>query len=165
MKASLLLILFVSVFIIVGCKKETPVKQTEAPKTVEKPQVAAPSAPAKLDEHGYAYDPKGRRDPFTPLVVATKDKEKKEKAEGLEGYDIGDFKLIAIAEKKGKYYGLLLAPDNKAYTIKEGITLGLHKGKVKKIMSNKVIVTEYIKDYKGELKPREIVLELLKREG
>ncbi|MBI4687065.1 MAG: pilus assembly protein PilP [Nitrospirae bacterium] len=165
MKRVLFIILTVSVFIAGGCKKEPPGQQTETTKKAEMKQAAAPSEPQKLEEHGYEYDPKGRRDPFTPLVVITKEKEKREKAEGLEGYDIGDFKLIAIAEKKGRYYGLLLAPDNKAYTIKEGATLGLHKGKVKRIMSNKAIVTEYIKDYKGELKPREIVLELLKKEG
>ncbi|MBI4839040.1 MAG: pilus assembly protein PilP, partial [Nitrospirae bacterium] len=96
----------------------------------------------------------------TPLIAAGSDKGKKARTGTLEGYDINDFTLAAIAEKKGVRYGLLLSPDNKSYTVKEGTVLGLHKGMVKKITNDKVIINEYIIDYTGKTRPREIVLQL-----
>ncbi|MEE8329324.1 MAG: pilus assembly protein PilP [Thermodesulfovibrionia bacterium] len=120
-------------------------------------------------EEGFFYEPKGRRDPFIPLIEikAVKKADRKPRPVGtLESYDISDFKLIAIVEKEGqKYYGLIRASDNKAFTVRLGTVLGLNKGKVKGITSDKLVIEEYIKDYKGELKPRKIVLDLRKGEG
>lgn len=152
-----------------GCKKESVSPQTKGAQT-ERKEIQTQLIPQEIpgpEEQGYIYNSKGRRDPFTSLIAVTKEKEKKGRVAGtLEGYDIGDFKLIATAQKEGQYYGLLLAPDNKSYTVREGTTLGLHKGKVKKIANDKVIIIEYIKDYKGKLTRREIVLELRKgKEG
>jgi Tfp pilus assembly protein PilP len=132
-----------------------------------KPEAIVQKAP-DVREESYAYEPGGRRDPFIPLVEVTKRKKagKKPRTLGtLESYDIADFKLIAIVEKKGgQYYGLLLAADNKSFTIREGTVLGLNKGKVKEISPDKVLIEEFIRDYRGELKPRQVVLELRKRE-
>lgn len=132
-----------------------------------KPETIVQKAP-DVKEESYAYEPGGRRDPFIPLVEVTKRKKagKKPRTLGtLESYDIADFKLIAIVEKKGgQYYGLLLAADNKSFTIREGTILGLNKGKVKEISPDKVLIEEFIRDYRGELKPRQVVLELRKRE-
>jgi Tfp pilus assembly protein PilP len=55
---------------------------------------------------------------------------------------------------------LLLAPDNKTFVVKAGTVIGLYKGKVMKITRDRIIVQEHIEDYKGELIPREVVLEL-----
>jgi len=124
---------------------------------------------AGAEEKKYIYDPAGRRDPFSPLVEITRIKKagKTPRTLGtLESYDIAEFKLIAIVEKSGgQYYGLLLSADNKSFTVREGTVLGLNKGKVKGITSNKVVIEEFIKDYKGELKPRKVDLELLKEGG
>ena len=99
------------------------------------------------------------------METTKKEKDKKAIAGSLESYDVTDFKLIAIAERENKRYGLLLARDNKSYTVREGSVLGLHKGMVKEITPNKIVIFEYTKDYKGELKPRQVVLELFKGEG
>lgn len=131
-----------------------------------KPEAIVQKAP-DVKEESYAYEPGGRRDPFIPLVeVKRKKAGKKPRTLGtLESYDIADFKLIAIIEKKGgQYYGLLLAADNKSFTIREGTVLGLNNGKVKEISPDKVLIEEFIRDYRGELKPRQVVLELRKRE-
>jgi type IV pilus assembly protein PilP len=107
------------------------------------------------------YDPKGRRSPFKSLVQIQKPETKDKKIIGtLESYDVTDFKLIAVAKRGGEMYGLLRAPDNRAYTATKGTVLGLHKGKVKQISQNKLVIIEYKEDYKGELKPTEVVLEL-----
>jgi type IV pilus assembly protein PilP len=113
----------------------------------------------------HVYDPGGRRDPFIPLVDVSRgqstEKESPRVLGTLESYDIPDFKVLAIVEKgKGKYTALLLAPDNKSFIIKEGSVIGLYKGEVKKMYKDKIIVLEHLKDYKGELIPRQTVLEL-----
>ncbi|MBI5008162.1 MAG: pilus assembly protein PilP [Bacteroidia bacterium] len=155
-------------------KKElsrTPKQNTTAakPEKVEvKPQQVVIQEPPAVKEESYIYDPKGRRDPFVPLIkIAKRTPGKKGVVVGtLESYDIADFKLIAVINKeKGQYYALLLTPDNKSFTVKEGIVLGLNNGKIKKIASNNVVIEEYIRDYKGELRPRQVVLELHKGEG
>jgi Tfp pilus assembly protein PilP len=152
--------------LVTGCEKKTipPVKPKEP--AVEKPSIEpevtvmeAPQGPV-----GYIYKPKGRRDPFIPLIMP---REKKERVVSrvtgtLESYDIGDFKLSAIAKKGDKYYALLIAPDKRAFTVREGTVIGLHKGRIGKITADKVIIVEYSRDYRGELKPRQIVLELHK---
>jgi len=153
-----------------GCRQETPPERTKKPKVARTKKIQAESkaiiqkAP-DAEEGSYIYEAKGRRDPFVPLIeIAKKQVEKKGITSTLESYDITDFKLIAIVEKEMQRYALLLAPDNKSYTVRDGTVLGLHRGKVKKITSDRLVIFEYIKDYKGELKPREIVLELRKGE-
>lgn len=173
MKSFVILIAVIFVFpVFSGCKRETSLEHTpktritETKKIETKLEAKVQEAP-DVKEEIYVYEPKGRRDPFVPLVEITRKKVAKGKGISgtLEGYDIVDFKLIAVVEKEGQqYYALLLTPDNKSYTVREGTVLGLNKGKVKKITSNEVVIREYIKDYKGELKPRQIVLELRKRE-
>jgi len=170
MKLTLITIIFVfSIFS--GCIKEPPPKPPTKPKATETEEIKTESqttvqkVPAVAEKESYIYEPRGRRDPFVPLIEITKKQEEKRRITGtLESYDITEFKLIAVAEKGIQSYALLLAPDNKSYTVKEETVLGLHRGKVKEISSDRVVILEYIKDYKGELRPREVVLELRKGE-
>ena len=165
MKLLITIITLLFSFHLSGCSKEPASPQAKGAKNVKKQvQVQAPLTEIpRLEEYGYTYDSKGRPDPFASLIAAPKEKEKRGRVTGtLEGYDVSDFKLIAIAEKEGQYYALLLSFDNKAFTVREGTVLGLHKGKVKKITSDRVIIVEYLKDYRGKTKSREMVLKLQK---
>jgi len=168
MRLFITLIVTIFLFSLYGCKKSSPpqTKVAGTEKTRIETQTLKEETPKKSAEERYIYNPKGRRDPFAPLIAITKEKARKSKVTGtLESYDVGDFELIGTTRKAGEYYGLLLAPDNKAYTVMEGTILGLYKGKIKKITENKVIVLEYKMDYTGKLNPREIVLELYKGRG
>jgi len=166
MKLSIIsIVIYFLLFTLYGCKKDSITPKTKPVAKVETEVQQPPVETLKPEEQGYIYDPKGRPDPFKPLIAITKEKEKRARVIGTpEGYDINEFKLIATAQRAGQYYGLLLAPDNKSYTVREGTILGLHRGRVKKITDDKVVIIEYIKDYKGGLKPRQIVLELRRGE-
>jgi type IV pilus assembly protein PilP len=169
-----LIIIFIVTALILplsGCKKKTPPpprKKAEVKKEVkvkpEKPRPLIEEETTKVN--GYVYNPAGRRDPFSPLIVLKRKKKGTEEAQRppgtLESYDIGDFSLLAIVKKGYRYYALLLAPDNKSFTVNEGDTIGLHNGKIEKILGDRVIIVEYTVDYKGNKKPREVVLELHK---
>ncbi len=165
--------LFLIIFLLLpfwGCKKEqATVKKPMAEKAgrAEVKKNAKESQEAKkVEKEEYLYDSKGRRDPFLPLVAVTKQKPARKKgATSIESYDIDEISLLAIARDKNKYYALIMMPDRKSFTITEGMLLGLQGGKVKKITENTVIITEFIKDYKGNIKPKDTVLELHKGEG
>lgn len=44
------------------------------------------------------------------------------------------------------------------------MTLGLQDGKVIKITPNSIVIREYTKDYRGNMKPRDAILKLHKGE-
>lgn len=156
--------------VMYGCKEEVktrPVKReiVKVEKIEVQPEVQVQETPEK-ESGGYVYDPGDRRDPFMPLILPVEILRKggKRITGTLESYDISDFTLTAIAKKESEYYALVTAPDNKAYTVKEGTIIGLRKGKVTKITSNIVTMIEYSKDYLGKMKSRQIFLELHKGE-
>jgi len=170
MKNELCLFLIVILFFSVAAcgKTKAPVKKP----TAEKVAPAAVNTEAKetveaqtVIPEEYKYDAKGRRDPFLSLVAVTKEKQiKKKGASPFESYDINEIKLLAIAWDKNKHFALIRLPDKKTYTITEGMSLGLAGGKVEKIAKDSVVIREYIKDYRGDIKPRDTTLKLHKGE-
>jgi type IV pilus assembly protein PilP len=167
-KINLLLILCCIVLLPLGCKKEQPVVKKPMAAKVQ-PAVTqeqkATEETKKAEHEEINYDSKGKRDPFLSLVEITKQKPvKKRGASPFESYDIDEVKLLAIASDKDKYYALIRLPDKKNYTITEGMTLGLQGGKIVSITSDKVVIRENIKDYRGNMKPRDAILKLHKGE-
>jgi len=116
--------------------------------------VAAPVA--------YAYNPQGRRDPFTPLIL----KEEKKAFIGartpLERYAIHEFKLAGIVWGGLGYHAMLEGPDGKGYFVKEKTIIGPNRGIVRRITQSNMIVEERYRDPSGEMKKKEIVIELRK---
>jgi Tfp pilus assembly protein PilP len=156
-----------------GCGDKTPTKPVKqaAPAKAVQPVTAsaAPEADAAQDmaaHEGYVYQQRDRRDPFVPLVVATKQLGGIVQRETgtLQSYDISEFKLSAIATKGKEYFALLVAPDNRSFTVDKGTVIGLSKGKVNQILRDRVILVEYSKDFRGESKERQIILEFRKGE-
>jgi Tfp pilus assembly protein PilP len=170
MKNVLCLFLIVVLFLpAAACSKEkAPVKKPAAgqvaPAEVKPEAKETVETPTVIPEE-YKYDAKGRKDPFLSLVTVTKEKQiKKKGASPFESYDIAEIQLLAIAWDKNKYFALIRLPDKKTYTITEGLSLGLEGGKVVKIAKDSVIIREYIKDYRGDIKPRDTILKLHKGE-
>jgi Tfp pilus assembly protein PilP len=167
-----ILYLFLIIFFALsfgGCGKEkAPAKNLIVEKTSpsEAKKSKEPEEVKKAEQQEeYKYDVRGRRDPFLSLVEITKQKTiRKKGASPVESYDIDEIKLLAIAWNSSKHYALIMLPDKKTYTITEGMTLGLQAGKVQKITKDSVVIREYIKDYRGENKPRDSILKLHKGE-
>ncbi|MEW6003530.1 MAG: pilus assembly protein PilP, partial [Nitrospirota bacterium] len=167
---ALILIIILLFLPFTGCKKEQavikkPVAEKVQPAEETRKDIKAPEEVKKAEQEVYSYDARGRRDPFLPLVAASKEKPTKKKgASPVESYSIDEITLIAIAWDKQKHYALIMLPDKKSYTITEGMSLGLHGGKVQKITRDTVLIREYVKDYRGDMKPRDVVLKLHKGE-
>jgi type IV pilus assembly protein PilP len=150
-----------------GCKKEqVPMKkqtavQTQPPAVTQ--EVKDVEKAKSAEQEIYTYDPRGKRDPFLSLVMMLRQKpERKKGTTPFESYSVDEINLLAIAWDDRKYYALIMLPDKKSYTITEGIKFGLYEGKVQKITKDMVVIREYIKDYRGEIKPRDSILKLRK---
>lgn len=112
----------------------------------------------------YAYNPAGRRDPFTPIII----KEEKKALAGaktpLERYPIGEFKLAGVVWGGYGYNAMLEGPDGKGYFVRIGTKIGPNQGVVKKITQTTMIIEEKFKDLQGEVSRKEIVIELHKKQ-
>lgn len=146
-----------------AAKKPQP--QAAAPQAAVAAAPAAPQNEVKAEKEVYVYDPKGRRDPFVPLTEIAKERPVKRKGLApIENFDVEEIKVIAIAWDSKQYYAMVTLPDKKSYTVRKGMTLGLYGGKVRDITRDSVIITEQIKDYKGQLKTKDTILKLRKEE-
>ena len=157
---SLFIVLFLLSF---GCQKERPhlviQKQNQEKKETSVETKAAPITEAgKAETETYAYDARGRRDPFLSIIEASKmEKEAGKKKKGAiptESYDVADIKVIAIASDSKRYYAMLQLPDKKFFTVREDMTIGLFGGKVIKIDSTGVVVRELVKNFRAKLSRR-----------
>lgn len=154
-----------------GCKSQPPpppakaVKPQEQASPAVQPEATQAQAVETAQAEGYVYQPRDRRDPFVPLIATTKKSQRKGSAGRtgtLESYDISEFALLAVAQKGDKSFALLATPDNRSFTVHKGTVIGFNKGMVEEISKNKVVIVEYSKDYKGDIHPKQITLELSK---
>jgi type IV pilus assembly protein PilP len=153
-----------------GCKKEPVTVKKKVPTRaqpidVKKAQPQPDEPESIITGTFYAYDQLGRRDPFLSLIkIAKKKPPKKKGATPLESFDVEEIKILAIASDKTESYALILLPNQKTYTVKKGTVLGLQEGKVEEITEEKVVIREFVKDYRGNIKPKDTVLKLHKGE-
>ncbi|MBF0557900.1 MAG: pilus assembly protein PilP [Nitrospirae bacterium] len=142
--------------------------QTAVTAETKKPEVAPVATPpgtarTTVAPPAYEYSSRGRRDPFASLLVQV-ETEKRKGAPPLESYDVTSFKLTAILWNKSGFYALFLSPDGKNFTLREGTIIGLHSGKVYKIAPDSVIIREFLKDYRGIVRPQDSVFKLRRGE-
>lgn len=103
-----------------------PAVQAPSPGPAARPAVMPKEPPAGPPLSPLAYDAKGRRDPFTPVLLA------KEKAGGLS---VTAVKLVGVIRGR-TLLALVEAPDGLGYILKPGDTLG--DGRVTDVTPNSV---------------------------
>jgi type IV pilus assembly protein PilP len=114
----------------------------------------------------YSYNPAGKRDPFSPLIVKEDHKALTGERPPLERYNIYEFKLSGIVWGGFGYSAMVEGPDGKGYFVHVGTIIGQNKGIVKKITQYTMVIDEKFKTISGETDRKEIVLELRnKQEG
>ncbi len=121
----------------------------------------------KIRKPTYTYQSLGMRDPFRSLIETVE-----ETATGdnpierppIERYNVSQLRLIAVVSAGSDAYALVVLPDGKSYTVREGMNIGLHGGIVKEIRSDQVVVDVEFKDHKGNIKTEEVFLKL-RQEG
>jgi Tfp pilus assembly protein PilP len=123
----------------------------------------------KADEEPYTYDASGRRDPFKPLVAATKPaavvREERLSCPPLQDFELASLKLIAIVWGDLGRKAMLKAPNGRGYSVSEDMLIGRTCGRVRRIESNAVVIEETRRDSQGQVQKEEVVLRLREREG
>jgi hypothetical protein len=117
--------------IVAGCGGGTPPTPPPAAVAPAAPTAAAPAVRPKEPESSkalpaIAYEPKGRRDPFTPIFLG------KDNA----ALSVSAVKLTGIVGGRGGLTALVEAPDGIGYILKPGDALG--DGRVTGITPNSV---------------------------
>jgi type IV pilus assembly protein PilP len=106
------------------------------------------------------YNPKGKVDPFEPLLkdesasaavakVRAKTDPNRPKTP-LEKLDLGQLKLVAIIAAPTGNRALVEESSGKGYIIRAGTFIGLNSGKVVDITNGKVLVEEEYEDVYGK---------------
>lgn len=118
-------------------------------------QVVAVDGNASVREMSVGYDPKERVDPFIPLLqekeVVTPDMDDKPKRmlTPLEKLSLSQIKLVAVIVMENRQLAMVEDATGKGYEVMIGTYMGKNSGQVSKINQSSLVVTEYVKDYKG----------------
>lgn len=149
-----------------------PGQQPGAPAAT--PAAVAPgAAPTSLAEIVATYDPRGKADPFKPFLLT-----QKASAEGfgeVKRKPLTPLQKMALSEIQaglraiiwGKMGNKALVEDatGKGYVLAVGTYVGQNDGIVKKILEDRIVVEEYIRDpVENRLTTNEVILKLKKVE-
>ncbi|MGE0084430.1 MAG: pilus assembly protein PilP [Desulfococcaceae bacterium] len=134
------------------------------------------------DKFTALYNPKGKADPFEPLLreenkKAEKPPEQKEEAVSskpkppprrltpLERLDLGQLKLVGIIRAENGNKALVEEASGKGYIIVKGTYIGIHSGIVVDILPDRVVVEEQDEDVLGKVTVRKRELKFNRPEG
>lgn len=148
-----------------GKKKEAPKPVPKPPPKAALPQKTSSSpAPAIEEEGDYVYDPTDKRDPFQPFIATQTPfrppGEEEIPTTPLQQYDLSQLKLVAILVGTEEGRAMVEDAEGKGYIVEKGVYVGRNFGKVKAVLKDRVIIEERFKDYMGQVKTKEIVLQL-----
>jgi len=150
-----------------------PAGQQPGAPTAAPSAVAPGAAPTSLAEIVATYDPRGKADPFKPFLLT-----QKASAEGsgdVKRKPLTPLQKMALSEIQaglraiiwGKMGNKALVEDatGKGYVVTVGTYVGQNDGIVKKILEDRIVVEEYIRDpVENRLTTNEVILKLKKVE-
>jgi type IV pilus assembly protein PilP len=162
--------------------EQPPVEQAKVEPPVEEEPVAPEAAlePEEVTEEPekkvvYAYDAKGKIDPFRSVFVtqprvrrriAKKIEEKKLPLTPLQKIDVSQLKVVGIIMSPSGNTALVEDPSGKGYVITAGTYVGSNFGRVSKILQDRIIVEEEVEDFfTGQMKLQPVELRLQKKFG
>ena len=153
-------------------------KSSAETETTAKPPVKTFDTQSLIPDLALGYDPRGRIDPFIPLVRDEPVKvEKKEliDAKGeirevrtktpLEKIELSQLKLSAIILAASGNKALVEESTGKGYIITKGTYIGRNEGKVLRILKDKVVVEELVENIEGKMTTHEKEIKLPKPPG
>ena len=171
-------ILFLVIFLLLsGCGGEAP-RPTKVPiaPAAKKPPTPAKTPPAlalvaRVEPPPmvmYSYNPKGKINPFKPLVVERPAAPKKsfvaeivsEGATPLERIDLRQVKLVALIWNVHNPRAMVEDAGGKGYIIAKGTPIGKSKGIVTQITSAGVMIKEKYETPAGKVGTRNVTIKL-----
>lgn len=121
----------------------------------------APLPPAAV----YAYETKGRRDPFRPLIMPKVDKPKPPgpRPSGLAALGVNELKLAGIVWDRRGHFALVEAPNGAGYVLRVNDTIG-EDTKVTRITPESVTFEVRMESPLPQARTRMVELQLKKEE-
>ena len=116
----------------------------------------------------YSYNPAGKPDPFKPFIEITATggvEERSTPLSPLQRYGIEEFRLVGVAWSNRKRIAMVENSAGKTYFLYKGARIGVNKGRVVKILSDRVIVEESLRDPSGKTDKQRVVLQLRTEEN
>lgn len=104
-----------------------------------------------------SYDARAHRDPFKPpRLNATADARTP-----LQTYQLGQLKLVGVVAQPPEGYRAMVEDSaGLGYIITTGTPIGSSGGVVRSIEPRRVVIEESTRDFYGDLKPKQVVMEL-----
>jgi Tfp pilus assembly protein PilP len=111
-----------------GCSSETTTPSPTAPARPPQAAAASPAASAPAPKPAaplYAYEAKGRRDPFLPLIAPrVPEVGGRSKPTGLAALQVNELKLAGIVWEQRGFFALVEAPNGAGYVLRVNDTVG-----------------------------------------
>ncbi len=138
-----------------GGDDETPV--VNQPAAVPKAAVAAPVVPdtnAAADNNPkYSYSPVGKRDPFRSYIADLRElarSEEERNPETTEKYELDQYRLTGLVTGTSQPQAMVEDPDGMGYVLRVGARLGKNGGRITRIATDQIVVTEEFRAPTGE---------------
>ena len=120
------------------------------------------------------YEPKGKIDPFKPLLNETPSVNadtlvyvepiNRNKTE-IEKIDLSQLRLTGIVLAESGNKAVVREASGRGHIIAIGTYIGLHGGRVTRVLKDKVIIEEKMKNVMGKIFPKETELKLNKKDS
>ncbi len=139
----------------------SPLSQPE-----EKPVVSEPGEPK-------FYSSKGKTDPFMPLIrteqkavagTAAREKKPQRVLTPLEKLDLSQIRLVAVVTAESGNLAMVEETSGKGYVVRIGTYIGKNSGRVEKILRDRIVIKEIVKNFRGDTVPRSSEMKLHKQE-
>ena len=150
--------------LVSGCGKQAGQPEGAPPQAV-RPQAKAPGEEPAAAGELYSYSAADKIDPFRPFGVGRIEKKgKTPETSPLRQMDVGQFKLVGIADSPAGRLALVQDSTGRGYVLAPGTVIGASGGVVKEIAADGMSVEQQVRDYAGRLKTKTVVLRLVQEE-
>jgi len=142
-----------------------------SPEILKEKQGVAPAGTTALysePEERLFYSSTGKIDPFLPLIQAKPVVVKEDVTEDkpmrvltpLEQFDLSQIRLVAVVEGDSGNIAMVEETSGKGYILGLGTYIGKNGGRVEKILNDRIVIKEIVKDFRGDLisSSREMIL-------
>lgn len=136
----------------------------------EKKHGRIPPLPEIKPYETFSYVPDDLRDPFEQMIPLSVSREApvspglrpdtNRKREALEQFSLDSLKFVGHLEKDGVLWGLISAPDDSVYKVREGNYIGQNYGEIQEISETQLLLKEIVSDGSGGWIEREASLAL-----
>ena len=140
----------------VRCGGEDENQPPPQPKPVPKAATAAPAVPdanAQDNTPKYSYSPVGKRDPFRSYIADLRESARNEEArnpETTEKYELDQYRLTGLVTGTSQPQAMVEDPDGMGYVLRVGARLGKNGGRITRIATDQIVVTEEFRAPTGE---------------